>query len=67
MDNRTPILVLPNGSSSYNADINASIKLMPDGLNIKFRGGGGGGEIVSSRRMRKVVCTCSNLSRMQQT
>ena len=42
MGNRTPIIVFPvgSGSSSYSADINASIKLMPDGLNIPRNGGG---------------------------
>ena len=42
MGNRTPKLVLPvaNGSSAHSANINASIILMPDGLNIPRRGSG---------------------------
>ena len=42
MGTRTPKLVLPvpNGSSSHSADVNASIILMLDGLDIPGRGGG---------------------------
>ena len=50
MGNRKPTIVLSvaGGSSSYSADINAPIILMPNGLNIyniPSRGGGADGRL----------------------
>lgn len=47
MGNRKPTIVLSvaGGSSSYSADINASIILMPNGLKFYDLPSGGGGAV----------------------